>query len=124
MKKYLVPLLVLVLLLVSVTTVLADRLTHVYNDVGVCTFVQHPGTGCETVLDFYGGKKAGWAKICAVGFPVLLKENGNLTPFVPDWDSDWKCKGEGTYYVDSGGVFGGPYITLDRVILTDEITTP
>ena len=124
MKKYLVPVLVLVLLLVSVTTVLADRFTHDYNGVGVCTFIQQPGSECETVLQFDGGTFIKSATYCAVDFPIFLKEKGKLSPFLPDWDSVWNCKGEGTYYVNPGGDWELPYITLDKAILIEEITTP
>jgi hypothetical protein len=124
MKKYLVPVLVLVLLLVSVTTVLADRFTHDYNGVGVCTFIQQPGSECETVLQFDGGTFSKSATYCAVGFPIFLKEKGKLSPFLPDSDSIWKCKVEGTYYVDTDGDWGMDYVELEKVTLTEEITTP
>lgn len=124
MKKYLVPLLVLMLLLVSVTTVFADRFTHAYNDMGVCTFIQQPDNECETVFKYNNGFNDTHA-YCAVGFPIFLKEKGKLSPFLPDWDSIWKCKVEGTYYVDTGGGdWGMDYVELEKVTLTEEITTP
>ena len=123
MKKYLVPLLVLVLLLVSVTTVFADRFSHAYNGQGICTFTQHPGSECETTFLFDGGIFE-WDSGCAVGFDIYLKEKGKLSPYIPDRDSIWNCKGEGTYYPNTCGDLCFPYIVLDELILIEEITTP
>ena len=127
MKKYLVPLLVLVLLLVSVTAAFADPptdtlpksytaqgtcwvyLTDFCNDLG---FAFDKGTDHVTNGCVRNGDPA-----------IYLKEKGKLSPFTFR-ESGWEChvRGETSVFCNPYGCFPRP--TLDEIILTKEITTP
>jgi hypothetical protein len=125
MKKYLVPLLVLVLLLVSVTTVFADRFSHAYNDQGICTFdyqiYQIGSYSCESFY-FDGGSIDKWSRNCIAD--VNITEKSTHLPYTPIQDSIWRCqvKGTSSRYPPCGIPFDCIY--LEEVLLIEDITPP